>query len=176
MESIELTTKTFISKIDKSKNTKTILKDLPAFDMSLIGSLESDHVKILDLFYEVLLFAKNKDYKNVHLSLVDFAAVFTDHIQVEDDHLYTYLKILASTRSQLEQRVVSNFSSEMKDISISISTFLTQSAFIPVNENNVDLFIEELQQIEPLLLNRISREEEVLYPIYKNSQKVVNIS
>ena len=86
------------------------------------------------------------------------------------------LKILASNKSQLEQNVVADFSSEMKDISISIFAFLTQSPFIPVNENNINVFIEEFQKLGLQLQDRIQREEKILYPIYKNSRKVVDIS
>ena len=64
----------------------------------------------------------------------------------------------------------------MKNISISIFAFFTQSPFIPVNENNVNVFIEEFQKLGLLLQDRIKREEKILYPIYKNSRKVVDIS
>ena len=144
--------------------------------MSLIGLLESDHEQILDLFNKVLMFAKNKEYTKVKFSLLEFTKSVTDHINVEDDHLYGYLKILASNKSQLEQNVVADFSSEMKDISISIFAFLTQSPFIPVNENNINVFIEEFQKLGLQLQDRIQREEKILYPIYKNSRKVVDIS
>ena len=151
-------------------------RNLPAYDMSLIGALESDHDQLLDLYTNVLKAARNQKYSVLQLALVDFATTFTDHIQVEDELLYGYLKIMARNKTQLEQKIVADFSSEMKNISISIITFLTQSPHIPVNESNVDCFLKEFQIIGSLLQDRIQREEKVLYPIYNESRKVVNIS
>lgn len=176
LHSIELTTEAFISKSSTTKKSQKPAKYLPAFDMSLISSLESDHEQILDLFNKVLISARSKEYSNVQLSLVEFATSFTDHIQVEDDHLYSYLKILARNKSNIEQKVVGEFFSEMKNISISIFTFLTQNPFIPINESNIDMFIEEFEKVGLLLQDRIQREENVLYPIYNNSRRVVDIS
>ena len=89
MHSRKLSTEAFISKTDKTKKTA---QNLPAFDMSLIGLLESDHEQILDLFNKVLMFAKNKEYTKVKFSLLEFTKSVTDHINVEDDHLYGYFE------------------------------------------------------------------------------------
>lgn len=168
----------------KVKSTKSNTKSqshknrttLPTYDISLIGALESDHDQILALYRNILQQAIEKDYAVLQLTLVEFATAFTNHIQVEDDNLYSYLKTMASTKSSTEQKVVANFSSEMKNISISIFSFFSQSPFIPVNENNIDHFIAEFKQMGTLLEDRIQREEKILYPIYKSSRKVVNIS
>ena len=172
------------AKIKRDKSTKSHKKNqnhnsdkfLPVYDFSLIGALESDHEEIVLLFDKVLKAAKNKEYASLQLLIVEFATSFTNHIQVEDERLYGYLKTLASKKSQVEQKVVAGFSSEMKNISISIFSFLSQSPYIPVNENNIEYFIDEFSQMGLQLQDRIEREEKILYPIYKNSQKVVNIS
>ncbi len=175
MHSLEIINKKSLTKANRSKQPK-ISQYLPVYDMSLIGALESDHIQILDLYNKILTSAKNEKYLSMQLSLVEFATSFTDHIQIEDEKLYGYLKILAKNKSHLEQKIVAGFHSEMKNISISVFSFLSQSPHIPVNENNVDNFIAEFEQIGLLLQDRIKREEMILYPIYKNSRKVVNIS
>ena len=175
MHSLEIINKKSLTKANRSKQPKTS-QYLPVYDMSLIGALESDHEQILDLYNKILTLAKNEKYLSMQLSLVEFATSFTDHIQIEDEKLYGYLKILAKNKSHLEQKIVAKFHSEMKNISISVFSFLSQSPHIPVNENNVDNFIAEFEQIGLLLRDRIKREEMILYPIYKNSRKVVNIS
>ncbi len=149
---------------------------LPDYDISLIGALESDHEQISKLHKKVLKKAREKDFTSLQLTLVEFATALTNHAQVEDELLYGYLKTLASKKSQVEQKVVAGFSSEMKNISITIFSFLSQSPFIPVNENNIDYFIDEFREMGRQLQDRIEREEKILYPIYKNSRKVVNIS
>jgi len=176
MYSLEIFNKEPLAKANRNKQQQETKQNLPAYDISLIGALESDHEQILDLYNKVLISAKNEKYTSLQLALVEFATSFTDHIQIEDEKLYGYLKILASNKSHVEQKVVAKFSSEMKNISISIFSFLSQSPHIPVNENNVENFIEEFEQIGLSLQDRIKREETVLYPIYKSSRKVVNIS
>lgn len=170
------------SVVDKENYSKTssnepkINNDLPAYDISLIGALESDHDQLLDLFTNIISSAQNKDFVVLKLDLGEFASSFTDHIQVEDEHLYGYLKTMAKNKSKLEQKIVADFSSEMKNISISILTFLTQGPYIPVDESNVDIFISEFQKIGLLLQNRISREENILYPRYTKTRRVVDIT
>lgn len=176
MHPLKLLGKEHFSRADVIKLQEGSNKDLPAYDLSLIGALESDHEQIVDLYTSVLNSAKNGKYLTLQLSLVELATSFTDHIQVEDELLYGYLKIMASNKSALEQKIVADFSSEMKNISISIFEFLTQSPFIPVSESNIDEFIKEFKKIGLMLQNRIEREEKILYPIYTSSRKVVNIS
>lgn len=176
MQTQNIINKVYSKKIDKRISQQECNQSLPAYDMSLINSLENDHEEILELFNKVLESAKNEEFRTLQLLLVEFATSFTDHIHIEDEILYGYLKILASNKSDLEQKIVSDFSSEMKNISISIFDFLTQSPFIPVNETNIHAFIIEFESIGMLLQDRIEREETVLYPIYENSNKVVNIS
>ncbi len=149
---------------------------LPIYDFSLIGALESDHEQILTLYNKALKKAREKEFASLQLTLVEFATAFTNHIQVEDERLYGYLKTLASIKSPIEQKVVGEFSSEMKNISISVFSFFSQSPYIPVNENTIDNFIEEFKQMGTLLKDRIEREEKILYPIYNSSRKVVDIS
>ena len=173
MQPLAILNKEPLTKANRNKQPKTS-QDLPVYDISLIGGLESDHEQILDLYNKVLTSAKNEKYLSMQLTLVEFATSFTDHIQ--DERLYGYLKILASSKSYLEQKVVAEFSAEMKNISISIFSFLSQSPYIPVNQDNVDNFITEFEQIGLALQDRIVREEKILYPIYKSSRKVVNIS
>ena len=153
------------SKTHLNKRLNKPTNFLPAYDFSLIGALESDHEQILKLYDEVLKAANSRKFETLQLLLVEFATSFTNHIQVEDELLYGYLKTLASTRSHTEQRVVAEFSSEMKNISISVFSFLSQSPYIPVTDSTIDNFIEEFTQMGTLLQDRIKREEKNLYPI-----------
>ena len=176
MPSLEITKQDNRTKSNNKSRRHKASKKLPAYDMSLIGVLESDHEKILALYNKILRKAREKEFASLQLTLVEFATAFTNHIQVEDEMLYGYLKTLASTKSFTEQKVVAEFSSEMKNISISVFTLFSQSPYIPVSENSIDHFIKEFKQMGILLQDRIEREEKILYPIYKSSRKVINIS
>jgi regulator of sigma D len=163
--------------ISNSNNLKNDINSiLHTYDVSLIGALENDHIQILALYRKALKQAREKDIVSLQLTLVEFATEFTNHIQIEDERLYSYLKMMASSKSSTEQKVVAKFSSEMKNISISIFSFLSQSPCIPVTEDNIEFFLEEFKQMGALLEERIEREEKILYPIYKSSRKVVDIS
>lgn len=150
--------------------------DLPAYDLSLVGSLKYDHEQILVIYENIISAAEEKEYPKIQLLLKDFTVALTNHIQQEDEQLYGYLKTLAEQESKTTKKVIDRFTSEMKNISIEIFSFLSQSPCIPVNDNTVDKFIVRFNEIGKELLNRINHEEKVLYPIYANSRTVVNIS
>lgn len=139
------------------------------YDAKLIDTLENEHEELFSLFNQSLNFAKNNEFNTLQLSLVEFATAFTSHIKLEDEQLYGYLKILASSKSELEQQIVSDFSKEMKQISSSIFNILSHSPYIPVSKHTVSKFIVEFEKVGKLLTDRIEREENVLYPIYINS-------
>jgi hypothetical protein len=176
MPSFEISERDSSSKLNTKNQQQSSTKFLPAYDSSLIGALQSDHEEIIYLYDKVLNAAMNKEYASLQLLLVEFASSFTNHIHVEDVKLYGFLKTLVRNKCHLEQRVVANFCSEMKNTSISIFTFLSQSPYIPVKENTLEYFIKEFSEIGVILQDRIEREERILYPIYRKSRKVINIS
>ncbi len=164
------------SKPDSQNKQKNSARTLPAYDTSLIGALKSDHEDIVILYNQVLKTARSRDYIALQRMLGEFATLHTNHTQMEDERIYGYLKTLASKKSHVEQRVLADFSSEMKNISISIFSSVSQSPNIPVNDKTVEAFIEEFSLMGFILQDRIEREECILYPIYENSRKVVDIT
>ncbi len=151
------------------KKSESSSHDVSQYDSKLIDTLENEHEELFSLFNQVLNYAKDNNFNTLQLSLVEFATAFTTHIKLEDEQLYGYLKILASGKSELEQQIVSDFSLEMKEISSSIFNILSHSPYIPVTKHSVSKFILEFEKVGKLLTDRIEREENVLYPIYKNS-------
>ena len=167
------------NKSSESKIDSQLKRDgstLPVYDISLIGALENDHAEILTLYRKILRKAREGDLASLQLTLLEFSTAFTHHIQMEDEQFYGYLKSMARNKSSTEQKVVAEFYSEMKNISISIFSFLSQSPYIPVSFDNIEYFISEFKEMGILLEDRITREETFLYPIYKSSRKVVDIS
>ncbi|MEH6457632.1 MAG: hemerythrin domain-containing protein [Cocleimonas sp.] len=157
------------NKATKQKNI------LPVYDSSLIGALKSDHQDIIAAYNKVLDTARSGEYSALHLLLIDFSILCTNHHQMEDIRIYGYLKTLASNKSLVEQKVVAKFSSEMNDISTSIYASVFQSPNVPVNDETADSFIKEFSLMGFNLQDRIEREESILYPIYEQSGKVVSI-
>lgn len=170
MPTLDLDTKS-LQLVDKKHQLKAKAPNLPHYDAGLIDALEHEHEELLALFTKVLHVAKNNEFSKLKLSLVELATSFTTHIKIEDEKLYGYLKLLASKKSKVEQRVVAEFADEMKGISTSIFDIISQITDGPIDADNIDNFILEFEQIGRLLTDRIEREEQVLYPIYKNSPK-----
>ena len=172
MATLELSQEPLVdADINLNKQSQSFASDLPSYDKTLISTLEHDHEDLFNLYNQVLASAKNEEFSTLQLSLVEFATSFTTHIKVEDEQLYGYLIFLASHKSELEQKVVADFADEMKEISSSIFNILSHSPYIPVSKQTVVEFTQEFENIGALLTDRIEREEKVLYPIYKNSQK-----
>ena len=161
---------------DTQNKDANSVKYLPEYDPSLIGALKSDHEDIIVSYNKVLKTARNGDFTALHLLLIEFSILCTNHHQMEDIRIYGYLKTLASHKSVVEQKVVAEFSSEMKEISTSIYASVFQSPNVPVNDGTADAFIKEFSLMGFNLQDRIEREESILYPIYEQSGKVVSIN
>ena len=158
----------------QNKDTKTI-NILPIYDPSLIGALKSDHQDIISAYNKVLKTARSGDYTSLHLLLIEFSILCTNHHQMEDIRIYGYQKTLANNKSVVEQKVVADFSSEMKEISTSIYASVFQSPNVPVNDETANAFIKEFSLMGFNLQDRIEREESILYPIYEQSGKIISI-
>lgn len=150
--------------------------NIPVFDHSLIARLELEHQTILLKYNEIIQLAESKNYVQLSNRFEEFSSELISHIRMEDDELYLYMKNLASYNGSIEEKVCGEFISEMKKITISMFYILSQSPNIPVNDGNVEAFIGEFKGLGEVLQDRILREEKIIYPMYENSRKVVNIS
>jgi len=148
--------------------------NLPGYKYGLIDSFMEDHQEILSVYEIIMSNAKDKDYAILPLMLSRFSKKCSNHFNSEEE-LYTFMKALAGSRSEVERKVATEFSVEMKNLSLELFTILNQSKFIPVNDSTVDGFLEDFCQLGAILQERISREETVLYPMYESSRQVVDI-
>ncbi len=149
--------------------------DLPAYRYGLTESFIDDHKEILSIYENIMQNARDKEYTTMPLMLSNFSKKCLSHFNNEEE-LYGFMKALASSRSAIERKVATEFSLEMKNLSVSLFTILNQSNYIPVTDNTVDGFVREFEELGNILQERISREEKILYPMYENSRKVVDIS
>lgn len=178
----EIIIKDIVSKENSESIDETILVkqstpkiDLPAYRYGLTESFIEDHKEILSIYENIINNAKDREYTTMPLMLSNFSKKCLSHFNNEEE-LYGFMKALASSRSEIERKVAREFSQEMKNLSVSLFTILNQSNYIPVSDNTVDGFIREFEELGNILQERISREEKILYPMYENSRKVVDIS
>ncbi len=155
--------------IENNKKAK-----IPAYKYGLVDSFMKDHKEIYSIYEIIMSNAKDKDYATLPLMLSNFSKKLLTHFN-EEEELFVYMKALAASRSDIEKRIATEFSSEMKNLSISVIDIINNSNFIPVSDNTVEGFIAEFEELANILNDRISREEKVLYPMYENSRQVVDI-
>ena len=148
--------------------------DLPAYRYGLTESFIEDHKELMSIYDVILKNAKNKEYTTLPMMLSNFSKKCLSHFN-EEEELYVFMKALASSRSDIEKKVATEFTIEMKNLSVSLFSVLNQSHYIPVTDNSVDGFIKEFEELGGILQERITREEKILYVMYENSRKVVDI-
>lgn len=148
--------------------------NLPAYKYGLTESFKNDHQEIFSIYEIIMHLAKEKEYATLPLMLSKFSKKCLEHFS-EEEELYVYMKALAGNRSEIERKVATEFSVEMKNLSVSLFSILNQSNYIPVNDGTVDGFLKELDELGEIVKERIWREERILYPMYENSRKVVDI-
>jgi regulator of sigma D len=166
--------KSIDEKVQEKEIVETKKIDLPAYKYGLTDSFKNDHQEILSIFEIIMHLAKEKEYATLPLMLSKFSKKCIEHF-AEEEELYAYMKALAGNRSEIERKVANEFSKDMKNLSISLFSILNQSNNIPVTDDTVDGFIQELAELGDILQERIRREEKILYPLYENSRKVGNI-
>jgi hypothetical protein len=154
--------------------TKKKAVNLPGYKYGLVDSFVKDHQEILSIYEKIMGGARDKDYAILPLMLSQFSNKCFNHFN-EEEQLYTFMKALAGSRSEIERRVATEFSVEMKNLSLELFTILNQSNFIPVNDSSIAGFLDEFCQLGAILQERISREETILYPMYEGSRQVVDI-
>ncbi len=157
-------------------NSKEITKkfNLPAYKYGFTETLIEEHKEILSIYENIMHSAKEKEFTMMPMMLSKFSKMCLGHFN-EEEELYSFMKGLAGNRSEIEKKVATEFSVEMKNLSVSLFTTLNQSSFIPVTDNNVGGFMKEFEEVGTILQERIGREEKILFPLYENSRKVVDI-
>lgn len=149
---------------------------LPAYDFGLIETLKSHQKEVLSLYDLSLEKARERKYDAFSDIFGIFTTECTNHFKKVDDEIYGYLKSFIRLKNQVEKKVFSQFASEMKNNSLTISSIINQSPNIPVRDATVDNFIVEFTHLGEILKDRIQRDVNIIYPLYENSRKVVNIS
>lgn len=157
----------------KQARIKTVsqLKKKPSnpYNYKLIETLENEHKELLRVYRSLMQSTEERQYKLIPLQIKEFCMCLTEHLRHEDSELYIYLDYYHLKRNKLEeQEVLKDFRSEMKEITIELESMLHQSPNLPVTDKTLKGFLLEFKAIGNILMNRIRREESVLYPLYEN--------
>lgn len=136
------------------------------FDAQLIDSLKHDHVALFSMFSRIGQMHAHGDYAHTAAELQRFTSALQTHVLKENVRFYAYMQSHLPRESD-EAMLLHEFRREMNVIIRTVSEFLKKyEGMEQLNEHTHEQFEHDLEQVGNLLLQRISREESSLYPLY----------
>lgn len=160
----------------KSDEPKKSFTTLPAYDLSLIQTIEKSHKELLFIYESIMLLAKEKEYKRVASQLTLFSEEFNRYFHLADQQLYSYLKIYINVKQPKRKKAFAALNLEMKNLYLSIYYSLHQSPNIPIKDETFEGFISEFSLLGEQLKARFEREDKVIMKMYKESHQIEDIS
>lgn len=131
----------------------------------LIDRLKADHRSLLELFGQIKqAFGDGRPAEAAAL-LNRFRGALQDHLLVENVRLYVYLEHLLRPDAA-SYTLIHEFRHEMDGIGKAATAFLSKYARLADEAALQGTFLAELDAVGQVLVERIRREESVLYPMY----------
>ena len=158
-EAIEATPE--LAETEEEANTRCL-----SYDVSLVEQLRRDHEDLRFIYKEIIKSSKAEKFALVAVHVDTFTKLALRHYATADETLYPFLREHIVRQYPSHKKAVELLTLEMKDISVSIIYSLTQIAKIPVNEIIISCLTKEFVRIGEQLINRIDREERILFPLY----------
>ncbi len=137
-----------------------------AYDPELVDSLKGDHQALLVIFNNITAAFKKENYTKVAGELKEFRTLLQSHLLTENVRFYIYLQRQLAG-SHLDTELILGFRKEMDGIGRAVIRFLDKYESIDTDTALTASFEGELTQIGQVLGERIKKEEEVLYPLYR---------
>jgi hemerythrin-like domain-containing protein len=135
------------------------------YSPDLIASLQNDHQTLLGLYGEINEAFAEKRYADVSLMLTTFRSNLNAHLLTENVRLYIYLdRSLAGDATSSE--LIHGFRKEMDEIAKVALGFLRKYEAIGVDADLASRFAADFATLGKVLVERIQKEENTLYPLY----------
>lgn len=135
------------------------------YNPGLIQQLKADHRKLLDIYGGIKPAFDAGDYALVSQRLDEFRRGLHGHLLTENVRMYVYLnRHLAGDESN--SNLIHGFRREMDGIGKVVMSFLKKYETIGVDIGLADAFAKDFASIGAVLVERIEKEEQVLYPLY----------
>lgn len=135
------------------------------YHADLVDKLTGDHRLLLKLFGETQAAADGGDVVAAAARLEEFRVALQGHLLTENIRLYVYLEHLLADDAQSHQ-LIHEFRHEMDGIGKAVVGFLGKYRDLALHPELAGEFAEELAGVGKVLVERIRREEETLYPLY----------
>lgn len=154
-------------KSNKKKDTSNKKVD---FNARLIKHLVDDHRVLLADFTEMMASANEGDYNVTNHLLGAFATKLVAHLNKENIELYTFLGYMVKMSPE-DKESISGFRSEMAAIEVAVTGLINKYTNQEVSTSNIDSFITDFDGVATVFVDRIGREEKMLYPLYHKYKK-----
>lgn len=132
----------------------------------LIQKFTQDHQTLLQLYTATKSAADAGDVVTAAERLDDFRSALQDHLLTENVRLYVYLEH-ALDKDPISHGLVHEFRREMDAIGKVVVGFLGKYHDLAQHPDMASSFSAELEGVGKVLVKRIQREEETLYPLYQ---------
>ena len=136
------------------------------YNHSLIGQLENDHRKIMDIYEEIKAhFHEDANHLKIKEKLHKLKTMLQMHIDFEDSLLYPYLS--SGYRNDGENMTfIEKANAEMLELASNAFKFISDCTDEMLFAQNREKFKEDFSAIGEILSKRIEFEETSLYPLY----------
>ncbi len=165
-------------KIVDNKNTESAnFTPLPGTELNfypdLIDNLKDDHQNLLAIYTAMGEALENENFSQLTELFNQFKVQLHRHILKENLKLYIYLTH-AITNDQKSLDTIRELKSEMQKIGRAVNKFLEHYSQLPWTEEQKNSFPEEFNTTGSILLDRIEREEKILYPLYLHPETYIS--
>jgi len=130
---------------------------------NLVKQLTNEHQQLLSIFQAIIRAVEKDNQTEAKLLLDRFKAKFTGHIIKENVNFYVYVQ--HSVNDPLTLELIKDMRIEMDDIARAVRNFINE--YTPKHVVLDAEFVEGFKEIGSALINRITQEEEHLYPTYQ---------
>jgi regulator of sigma D len=137
-----------------------------AYDPELVGKLKDDHKELVRIYTAIKTAATENRYAELHDLLANFKLTFQTHLAVENVRFYVYVQQHMALDADTSN-FIADVRKEMNNIARAVLKFVDTYMAAPPTPSDVAGFHAELDQIGPVLVQRVQLEESRLYSLYQ---------
>lgn len=162
----------FFSKLmgNELKKTESIKPATPTggieYDTGLVDKLKEDHRELVRIYTAIKTAATENRYGDIHDLLSNFKLTFQTHLAVENVRFYVYVQQHMALDADTSN-FIADVRKEMNGIARAVLKFVDTYMVAPPTPVTITSFHTELDQIGPVLIQRVQLEESRLYSLYQ---------
>ncbi|UXI68508.1 hemerythrin domain-containing protein [Tahibacter amnicola] len=140
----------------------------PRYDSALVGQLKGDHQDLVQLFQNIGRLTELNRWSDIPAQLIGFKSRLEAHLLAENVRFYNYVEYTLRDDSE-NLGLIRDFRREMNSIARGVIDFVKKYQSGTFDQRAREAFLADYRSVGALLVQRIEREEESLYPLYQAS-------